>query len=113
MRERMMVTRDNDDGGVIPTWSRGWRMRRALQYADVSVQDMADYLEVGRDSIRRWTHDVTPVKRHVLVAWALATGVDLEWLEHGKEPRGDDKAESGRPGGVYTLRGVRSCLDGH
>ncbi|HET6154196.1 MAG TPA: helix-turn-helix domain-containing protein [Marmoricola sp.] len=44
---------------------------------------MADYLDVSPQTVTRWTKAKTPVKRQTLMLWALATGVDREWLETG------------------------------
>ena len=35
--------------GTVPEWTRGDRMRKALEYAGVSTQEMADYLEASSE----------------------------------------------------------------
>lgn len=68
----------------------------ALRDAGVSVGEMADYLEVDRNTVSRWTSDRIKPKRQTLVAWSLKTGVPLEWLEKGTapDPVGPGGAES-------------------
>lgn len=72
---------------AVPTFHLGHRMNLALEYADIGKAEMAEYLGVSDATLLRWTKLVTPVKRHILVAWALRTGVSLEWLETGGAPR--------------------------
>ena len=74
------------DNGVVPVLTLGWRLKMALEHADVSVADMASYLEVNRDTISRWTGGRSPVKRSTLMLWSMRTGVSLEWLETGETP---------------------------
>lgn len=87
--------------GAIPALTRGWRMRMALAHAGVSVGDMADYLEVDRNTIGRWTGDKGPVKRSILLLWAMRTNVSLAWLENGETP-GTGEGDGGL--GVYASR---------
>lgn len=73
-----------DADSIVPTWSLGDRMRKALEVTGTPVMEMAEYLEVSRQTIGNWLHDRSPVKRATLVVWAAATGVSLEWLETGE-----------------------------
>lgn len=68
---------------VVPEWTRGWRMNRALSYAGMHIEQMADELGVSRSTISRWVNDKGPVKKIYLNQWALRCGVPLEWLETG------------------------------
>lgn len=63
-----------------PALTLGWRMRMALEYADLGVQDAAAELQVSRETIRRWTHDEIEPKRVYLKAWAELCGVSYEFL---------------------------------
>lgn len=66
-----------------PFFTLGDRMRKAMQVAGVSNQDMADYLGVSRNTISNLIHDKVPAKRQTIMLWALRTGVALSWLESG------------------------------
>lgn len=68
---------------LVPDWTLGDRMRKALDVSGTPVQEIAEYLDVSRQTIGRWLSDRGPVKRHVLITWAATTGVDLGWLETG------------------------------
>lgn len=49
-------------------------MRKALEYAGVSTQEMADYLEVTRQSIGNWVGDRRVPSKATVRLWALETG---------------------------------------
>lgn len=76
------LMRDRDDY-IVPEWTLGDRLRKALEASDTPVQEIADYLDVNRNTISRWIHDKSPVKRSTLIIWAATTGVDPDWLETG------------------------------
>lgn len=71
---------------LIPQWTLGDRLSKALRHADISVNDMADYLTRGRNTIGNYMSGRTRPPRAVLIAWALRTGVPLEWIETGEAP---------------------------
>ncbi|WP_350224569.1 helix-turn-helix transcriptional regulator [Promicromonospora sp. MEB111] len=62
-------------------------MRKSLRVADVSVQSMADYLEVERNTISRWINGHVTPNTATLRLWAMRTGVDYTWLRNGEEPQ--------------------------
>lgn len=77
------------DHGVVPTFDLADRMRRALRYADVGVQDMADYLEVSRNTVGNWINGHAQPSGATVRLWALRTGVSYRWLRDGESPRQD------------------------
>lgn len=94
---KRLVREDVD--AIVPTFTLGDRMRKALEHTGTPVQEMAEYLEVSRQTIGNWLHDRSPVKTSTLVIWAAATGVSLEWLETGTA--GLQKETGGE---VYAIR---------
>ena len=61
-------------------------MRKALSEAKISVQEMADYLDVSRNTVSTWINNrITPSKQ-TLRLWEIRTGVPLTWLETGQAP---------------------------
>lgn len=58
-------------------------MRKAMEHAGMSVQGMADYLGVSRNTVSTWLHDRINPSRQTLMLWALRTGVDLVWITSG------------------------------
>lgn len=83
----------------IPELTLGWRLRLAL--GEMTRDEIAATMDVTPGTISRWCADKgAPPKRPYIVQWALATGVPVEWLEHGIEP------DTGGPdgGNVVTAR---------
>lgn len=62
------------------------RMRRALRVSDVSVQEMADYMRVSRNTVGNWINGRNVPRWRDLRDFAERTGVPLEWLETGRLP---------------------------
>lgn len=60
------------------------RLRKSLRVSGVSVQEMADYLEVNRNTIGRWMAGSSEPKALYLRMWALRNKVPLEWLQTGQ-----------------------------
>jgi transcriptional regulator with XRE-family HTH domain len=68
---------------LIPEWDVADRMRKALRVADISVQEIADYLGVSRNSAGSWINGRIVPSTQTLRLWALRTGVPFEWLRDG------------------------------
>jgi transcriptional regulator with XRE-family HTH domain len=63
-------------------------MRKALRSASLSVQEMADYLDVSRTTASRWLGGHITPSTQTLRLWALRCGVTYEWLVSGdSEPQ--------------------------
>lgn len=67
--------------GEIPEWTLGWRLRRSLEHAGISVEEMGEDMGVSRSTMSRWLNDRgAPPKQPYLRLWALRTGVPFAWL---------------------------------
>lgn len=55
-------------------------MRKALREAGISVQEMADYLGVARNTVSTWINGRIEPSTQTLRLWALRCGVDYDWL---------------------------------
>lgn len=64
------------------------RLRKALRHNNIGVQEMADYLGVGRNTVGRYVNGHGSPDRRTLLLWAMRTGVPIEWLETGTAPSG-------------------------
>lgn len=73
----------------IPTVTGGDRLRMALRDAGIGAQELADYLDVSRNTVSRWLNDHVTPDRRTLIVCAMRTGVPLEWLETGRTPAGE------------------------
>lgn len=109
-----MTTAHRDHVGVIPEWTLGWRLQRALAHSGMSVEQMARDLGVTRTTISRWLHDRGTPRLVYIRQWALMTGVPLGWLVAGDEPvAAPDGGDERRAGvarinrGLYELPGRR------
>lgn len=71
------------EGTRIPEFTVGDRLARARTTGGISVQQMAEALGVDRRTVGRYERSET-VKRTIIMAYALRTGVPVEWLETGK-----------------------------
>lgn len=82
------------------------RLRKSLRVADVSVQEMADYLEVNRNTVGRWLGGGGEPKGLYMRMWAMRTGVPIEWLRSGHlneetpSPGGDGVSVNEPPAGI-------------
>lgn len=80
---------------LVPEWTMGDRLWKALQVAGISHQAMADYLGVSRNTLTNYTRGRTKADKRTLMLWAMRTGVPLEWLRTGQV--------SPQPGGRLTV----------
>ena len=64
----------------IPEWTLGWKLKRALDFAGLSAQQMAAELGVHVGTVSRWMNDRETPRRAYLMAWALRCGVPFDWL---------------------------------
>jgi transcriptional regulator with XRE-family HTH domain len=87
------------EGRLIPQWDLADRMAKSLRTAGIGVQEMADYLDVHRNTVGGWLHGRIRPDVRTLRLWALRTGVSYEWLLHG-----DDAPQLPRPTGVGKRR---------
>lgn len=73
--------------GQIPVWTLSDRLRKARELNGWEMGDLADRIGIHRQSIGSYESGKTVPRRPVLLAWAMATGVDRVWLETGKVTR--------------------------
>ena len=86
--------------GRVPVWTVADRARKAREFAGMEQAELAARMGVSRATISNLERGlVSRPRRIVLNAWAMATGVDRNWLETGQAP-----AEPGPDGGSYTTR---------
>lgn len=69
--------------GRIPEFTLGWRMRLALESAEMSVQQMAEALGYSRSTVSRWLNDQDEPRAAVMAQWSVLTKVDPTWLANG------------------------------
>ncbi len=75
-----------ESGGDVPSWSIGDRLDKARRHIGLSQDELAERLGMSRRTIGSYEAGVRQPKRPILIAWAMATGVNLRWLETGESP---------------------------
>lgn len=75
------------DGIGVPEFDLADRLRKALRESKVSVQHMADFLEVDRSTVSTWINGRIRPSGQTVRLFAMRTGVDYEWLKDGKSER--------------------------
>lgn len=66
--------------------TEGDRLKKSLKHAGMSVGDMAEYLEVHRNTVSDWVRDKTHIMAVIRRVWAEKVGVPVEWLRDGTWP---------------------------
>ena len=80
-------------------WTLADRMRKTLRARGISVQEMADYLGVARNTLSTWINGHIEPSQRTVMAWAERTGVRVEWLMDGTEPAAAKVPVPPHPGG--------------
>lgn len=80
-------------GGRIPEWTLGDRLRKAREAAGFEQQELAQMIGVARNTVSNAEKGKRAPRQIVLNQWSLATGVPVQWLQHGEAPRPNDPDE--------------------
>jgi transcriptional regulator with XRE-family HTH domain len=78
-----------------PQFDLADHLRKALRESGVTVQEMADYLDVNRNTIGRWINGHNAPSGAAVRLWALRTGVPYSWLVGRESPRQDGPSGGG------------------
>lgn len=70
----------------MPTFTMGDRLKKARESAGLEQGAFAEMIGISKSSVSNYERDNTRPRIIVLRAWAMATGVPMEWLQTGKEP---------------------------
>lgn len=73
--------------GIVPDFTLGDRLRKARNHAGLTVAALAERSGVSEKTINNYEAERVSPRRPSLIAWALATGVSLKWLETGESDR--------------------------
>ena len=85
--------------GTIPELTLGWRLRMARETTGMGLREFAAAIGVAPDTLTSAEKDRRKVGPITINAYALATGVDREWLETGVSAPDSDP----NGGGSVTL----------
>ena len=87
--------------GRIPTWTRADRLRKAREVSGLDQTALGQRIGVSRGTVSNAERGTVEPRRSVIMAWAMATGVPLAWIETGEAPSpgGDGASIVARPEG--------------
>lgn len=86
--------------GTIPQFTIHDRLRKARETTGLDQATFASELGVSRNTVSNYeTGGIDHPRKIVLGAWAMRTGVPLEWLQTGENPQQD-----GPDGGLVLPR---------
>lgn len=83
------------DQGNIPNFEMRHRLQLAREYAGLGRGELAERMEISRNSILNAETGRTVPRKLVLNAWALACGVPVSWIITGNAPDGGPGPSSG------------------
>lgn len=75
-------------GGAVPTFDLKDRARKAREFAGLEQEELAIRTGMARSTIARIEQGRNRPRRPSILAIAVATGVDFDWLATGKTPTG-------------------------
>lgn len=72
--------------GIVPDFTLGDRLRKARTHAGLTVSELSERAGISEKTVNNYEGERVAPRRPSLIAWALATGVSLAWIETGKVP---------------------------
>jgi transcriptional regulator with XRE-family HTH domain len=75
-----------DADGFRFAFDLGDRLDKAMRVSELSIDDMAEALDVSRNTIGNYRSGRTKPSKLQIKEWAMRTGAPIEWLMHGVEP---------------------------
>ena len=96
------------EGARVPVFTAGDRLWKARELTGLGQTAFAELLGISRGSVSNAERSASLPKPIVLKAWAMATGVSVEWLETGQ---GSPSDPNGQPGERDADTQAPSVLD--
>lgn len=84
------MTTQRFEAGSIPEIQLHHRLRIAREFAGLEQREFADRTGISRATISAAENGHRQPIRSTVMLWAMATGVNAEWLETGHIPVGGD-----------------------
>ena len=101
------------DARRTPQFEFRHRLVLAREVAGMQQSDIAEVLDVKRQTISNYERGVSSPNRLQINAWAVACGVDVEWLKTGREQEetGPEGGAALRPVGPTGLEPMTSTVE--
>lgn len=84
MRHAERMTTVSAPAQAVPTWTVGDRLRKAREITGLDRQAWAHELGIARNSVAKYEASDEVPRQVVLLAWAMRSGVPVEWLASGE-----------------------------
>ena len=81
--------------GDIPEIMLRHRLRIAREHIGLEQGELAERMGVSRNTISAAEKGKNEPRRVVITAWAMACGVNADWLRTGESPHPDDDPDGG------------------
>jgi transcriptional regulator with XRE-family HTH domain len=92
-----MSTQEPASPSAVPAWTLADRLRKARINAGLEQAELETMTGISRKSISNYENGYTEPNKPVLLSWAMACGVDLDWLAgEGPMRRGRRSRPRGR-----------------
>jgi transcriptional regulator with XRE-family HTH domain len=92
-----MSTQEPASPSAVPAWTLADRLRKARISAGLEQAELETMTGISRKSISNYENGYTAPNKPVLLSWAMACGVDLDWLAgEGPTRRGGKRRPRGR-----------------
>lgn len=91
--------------GAVPQFTIGDYLRKAREHAGLDQAVLATELGISRQTVTNYEKGHVTPRRAVVMAWAMRTGVPVEWITSlgTNNPRLDDGPDGG---GVVRHQGL-------
>ena len=102
-------------GDAVPVFELKDRARKAREFAGVEQSELAKLTGMSRTTVARIEQGKGKPRKPTLLAIAVATGVDFNWLQTGKTPTGgsdggDDVRHQGLEPRTHWLRSSKVSI---
>lgn len=84
------MNKAKQSAGFIPEWRISDRLRRAREHSGLGQVEFAEKTGISRATISNAETGRSEPQKTTIKVWALATGVNYEWLLTGKTPPPND-----------------------
>lgn len=79
----------------VPAWTIGDYLRKAREHAGLEQTELASDLGISRQTVTNYERGHVQPRKAVVMAWAMRTGVPVEWILNGESPRPDRGPDGG------------------
>lgn len=104
---RHMTTAERRD--FVPDISLKYRLMISRLEAGMHQSDLAAAIGAARSTIANYEAG-KETRRSTVMAWAMATGVDLHWLETGTSPSPEDGGGVSEPSSIPRLNNIAEVI---